>query len=242
MRFLRTISPDNMAVRCLPACPPARRRRASARTRARARARASARTRARTRAHARTRARVLVRPPPAPSASERACAHARLGIMSDAVALRVGALLQEHTKQMQRFNVGEDSPVFDGLYNFCQASSGGSIGGAVKLNKGQSDVSINWCAPSVPPAVTRGKLTCPWPNSIGAPRQGGGAAPRQEVRGERLLLRERHRPRDPRATQTPSAGAPRGMPSSPYRPWRHVACPAHFRLPLCHVAGAVHRH
>ena len=45
---------------------------------------------------------------------------------------------------MQRFNVGEDSPVFDGLYNFCQASSGGSIGGAVKLNKGQSDVAINW--------------------------------------------------------------------------------------------------
>jgi histone deacetylase 1/2 len=52
--------------------------------------------------------------------------------------------MAEHTKQMQRFNVGEDSPVFDGLYNFCQASSGGSIGGAVKLNKGQSDVSINW--------------------------------------------------------------------------------------------------
>ena len=45
---------------------------------------------------------------------------------------------------MQRFNVGEDSPVFDGLYNFCQSSSGGSIGGAVKLNKGQADVSINW--------------------------------------------------------------------------------------------------
>ena len=52
--------------------------------------------------------------------------------------------MAEHTKQMQRFNVGEDSPVFDGLYNFCQASSGGSIGGAVKLNKGQSDVAINW--------------------------------------------------------------------------------------------------
>ena len=52
--------------------------------------------------------------------------------------------MADHTKQMQRFNVGEDSPVFDGLYSFCQASSGGSIGGAVKLNKGQSDVSINW--------------------------------------------------------------------------------------------------
>ena len=28
--------------------------------------------------------------------------------------------MAEHTKQMQRFNVGEDSPVFDGLYQFCQ--------------------------------------------------------------------------------------------------------------------------
>ena len=47
--------------------------------------------------------------------------------------------------QMQlSFNVGEDSPVPDGLYAFCQASSGGSIGGAVKLNRGQNDVAINW--------------------------------------------------------------------------------------------------
>ena len=52
--------------------------------------------------------------------------------------------MSEYTKQMQRFNVGEDCPVFDGLYNFCQASSGGSIGGAVKLNKGSADVAINW--------------------------------------------------------------------------------------------------
>ncbi|EOD03651.1 hypothetical protein EMIHUDRAFT_460301 [Emiliania huxleyi CCMP1516] len=50
----------------------------------------------------------------------------------------------EYTKQMQRFNVGEDCPVFEGLYQFCQASSGGSIGGAVKLNKGTSDIAINW--------------------------------------------------------------------------------------------------
>lgn len=50
----------------------------------------------------------------------------------------------DYTKQMQRFNVGEDCPVFDGLYQFCQASSGGSIGGAVKLNKGAADIAINW--------------------------------------------------------------------------------------------------
>jgi len=52
--------------------------------------------------------------------------------------------VNDHAKAMQRFNVGEDSPVFDGLYQFCQSSSGGSIGGAVKLNKGQADVAINW--------------------------------------------------------------------------------------------------
>lgn len=52
--------------------------------------------------------------------------------------------MNDLAKQMQRFNVGEDCPVFDGLYQFCQASSGGSIGGAVKLNKGQADLAINW--------------------------------------------------------------------------------------------------
>ena len=41
---------------------------------------------------------------------------------------------------MTRFNVGEDCPVFDGMYAFCQASSGGSIGGAVKLNRAHADV------------------------------------------------------------------------------------------------------
>lgn len=50
----------------------------------------------------------------------------------------------EFNKQMQRFNVGEDCPVFDGLYEFCQISTGGSVAGAVKLNKQQADVAINW--------------------------------------------------------------------------------------------------
>ena len=52
--------------------------------------------------------------------------------------------VQEYNKQMQRFNVGEDCPVFDGLYEFCQLSAGGSITGAVKLNKQQTDIAINW--------------------------------------------------------------------------------------------------
>lgn len=50
----------------------------------------------------------------------------------------------EFNKQMQRFNVGEDCPVFDGLYEFCQLSAGGSVAGAVKLNKQATDIAINW--------------------------------------------------------------------------------------------------
>jgi histone deacetylase 1/2 len=52
--------------------------------------------------------------------------------------------VHEYNKQMQRFNVGEDCPVFDGLYEFCQLSAGGSVAGAVKLNKQQTDIAINW--------------------------------------------------------------------------------------------------
>ncbi|KAI5315305.1 hypothetical protein L3X38_044481 [Prunus dulcis] len=51
---------------------------------------------------------------------------------------------QDQLRQLKRFNVGEDCPVFDGLYSFCQTYAGGSVGGAVKLNHGFCDISINW--------------------------------------------------------------------------------------------------
>uniref|UniRef100_A0A453NR69 Histone deacetylase n=1 Tax=Aegilops tauschii subsp. strangulata TaxID=200361 RepID=A0A453NR69_AEGTS len=47
-------------------------------------------------------------------------------------------------RAVKRFNVGEDCPVFDGLFPFCQASAGGSIGAAVKLNRGDADITVNW--------------------------------------------------------------------------------------------------
>merc|ERR1719291_1681608 len=50
----------------------------------------------------------------------------------------------EYSKLLQRFNVGEDCPVFDGLYEFCQLSSGGSVASAVKLNKQAADIAVNW--------------------------------------------------------------------------------------------------
>jgi histone deacetylase 1/2 len=67
--------------------------------------------------------------------------------------------------QLQMFNVGEDCPVFDGMYEYCQISAGGSIGmceymffcqlciqfifspfldGAVRLNHGLCDIAVNW--------------------------------------------------------------------------------------------------
>jgi histone deacetylase 1/2 len=45
---------------------------------------------------------------------------------------------------MQKFNVGEDCPVFDGMYEFCQLSGGGSIAAGVKINKQETDIAINW--------------------------------------------------------------------------------------------------
>ncbi|KAG2278275.1 hypothetical protein Bca52824_060830 [Brassica carinata] len=47
-------------------------------------------------------------------------------------------------RNLRRFNVGEDCPVFDGLFDFCRASAGGSIGAAVKLNRQDADIAINW--------------------------------------------------------------------------------------------------
>ncbi|XP_057442904.1 histone deacetylase 6-like isoform X2 [Lotus japonicus] len=49
-----------------------------------------------------------------------------------------------HYRQLKRYNVGEDCPVFDGLFDFCQASAGGSIGAAVTLNHSLADIAINW--------------------------------------------------------------------------------------------------
>lgn len=52
--------------------------------------------------------------------------------------------LQDQLNALTRFNVLEDCPVFDGLYEYCQIAAGGSLAGAAKLNRGESDVAINW--------------------------------------------------------------------------------------------------
>jgi histone deacetylase 1/2 len=52
--------------------------------------------------------------------------------------------MQEVSEQLDRFNLGADCPVFDGMFEYCQAYTGGSIGGAARLNQGCSDIVINW--------------------------------------------------------------------------------------------------
>lgn len=51
---------------------------------------------------------------------------------------------EELNTQMIQFNMGEDCPVFDGLFDFCRLYAGASIEAAVKLNHGLCDVAINW--------------------------------------------------------------------------------------------------
>ena len=46
--------------------------------------------------------------------------------------------------QCNSFCIGEDCPLFPGVYDFCQLSAGGSICGAQKLNSGAYDVAVNW--------------------------------------------------------------------------------------------------
>jgi len=45
---------------------------------------------------------------------------------------------------LSRFNVGDDCPVFEGIFDFCSIYTGASLEGAVKLNNKQCDIAINW--------------------------------------------------------------------------------------------------
>lgn len=47
-------------------------------------------------------------------------------------------------KEQTKFNVGDDCPVFDGLFEYCGISGGGSMEGAARLNREKCDIAINW--------------------------------------------------------------------------------------------------
>ncbi|XP_077291352.1 histone deacetylase 3 [Arctopsyche grandis] len=52
--------------------------------------------------------------------------------------------IQSFTKYLTHFNVGDDCPVFEGLFDFCSMYTGASLEGAMKLNNNHCDIAINW--------------------------------------------------------------------------------------------------
>lgn len=55
---------------------------------------------------------------------------------------------EEFMMQMRRFNLGAvgeaDCPVFDGMFEYFQTYTGGSVGGAALINNGEADIVMNW--------------------------------------------------------------------------------------------------
>nr|XP_025882021.1 uncharacterized protein LOC112939317 [Oryza sativa Japonica Group] len=114
---------------------------------------------------------------------------------------------QDQIRALKHFNVGEDYPVFDGLYSFCQSYAGG----CVKLNHSH-DIAIN--------ALELARTATPPPSS-----SPGGCRPRQAPS------------RRPRTSPPPTAAhcsAPHGRCPAPPRqlPPAPSSTPRRRRLPL----------
>lgn len=52
--------------------------------------------------------------------------------------------MDSYVKEQSKYNVGDDCPVFDGLFEFCGISAGGSMEGAARLNRSKCDIAVNW--------------------------------------------------------------------------------------------------
>eukprot|EP00668_Euglena_longa_P045996 GGOE01061679.1.p1 GENE.GGOE01061679.1~~GGOE01061679.1.p1 ORF type:complete len:391 (+),score=92.62 GGOE01061679.1:149-1321(+) len=48
------------------------------------------------------------------------------------------------SRELTKYNFGDDCPVFDGLWELCQLCAGGSLAAARHLNAGKAEVAINW--------------------------------------------------------------------------------------------------
>lgn len=52
--------------------------------------------------------------------------------------------VKDFTKLFSKFNIGDDCPIFDGLYDYSSIYAGASLDASRKLINGQSDIAINW--------------------------------------------------------------------------------------------------
>ena len=51
---------------------------------------------------------------------------------------------QEVFNESFQYNMGDDCPIFDGLFDYCSLYAGASLDAARKLTNNQSDIAINW--------------------------------------------------------------------------------------------------
>lgn len=52
--------------------------------------------------------------------------------------------MHKYEKQQFRYGIGRDTPIFEGLFEFCSISAGGSMEAAARLARGNCDIAINW--------------------------------------------------------------------------------------------------
>ncbi|GMF99632.1 unnamed protein product [[Candida] boidinii] len=52
--------------------------------------------------------------------------------------------VNKFSQVLKKFNIGDDCPIFDGMYDYCSLYAGGSIDASRKLINGMSDIAINW--------------------------------------------------------------------------------------------------
>ncbi|KAJ3425478.1 histone deacetylase rpd3 [Anaeramoeba flamelloides] len=50
----------------------------------------------------------------------------------------------EYEEEKYKYYVGQDCPIFENMFEFCQISAGGSVAGAKQLNHNLTDIAINW--------------------------------------------------------------------------------------------------
>jgi histone deacetylase 1/2 len=62
----------------------------------------------------------------------------------DCLARVTPETFDDMTGHGSRFLVGEDCPAFDGLFEFCSISAGGSLSAARRLIDAKADVAVNW--------------------------------------------------------------------------------------------------
>ncbi|KAE8549876.1 hypothetical protein EYB25_008400 [Talaromyces marneffei] len=50
----------------------------------------------------------------------------------------------EQSDRIASYNIGDDCPIFDGLFDYCSLYAGGTVDAARKLINNQADIAINW--------------------------------------------------------------------------------------------------